>query len=451
MIKQIEIQNFKSLKKADVSVSNLNLLMGLNGMGKSSFIQTLLLLMQSDNLEKGVIDLNGILAEIGQGKDALYQFSEDDFIYLHLEFSFDSIEKNFEEYIEKNNQRKTPERFKILNEIYSIDGAFDIDSLYLRIAEHTSISRATIYNTIKDLLIPSRLVTEHKQKDNRVQYEKLIYNSFKWRFLYQKEKDKLISNEKYRKTAMEFFRSQTKKFQYISAERIGPRDLYESSSIVVEDKKQLGLLGEFAAYYISVFGLEYIVAERLRHPSAKSEKLLAQVNAWLTEISPGVSLKTKYVPEVNKVILDYQFDYGNQKTNSFRPKNVGFGISYVLPIVLALLTAEEGKIIVIENPESHIHPRGQAELGKLIALAANIGAQLFVETHSDHILNGIRVAVKEGNIDKSKVNVMYFDKTTTEREQFTKITQIRVDKNGTLSEYPNRFLDEWSNQISRLI
>jgi len=451
MIKQIEIHNFKSLKKADVNVSNLNLLMGLNGMGKSSFIQTILLLMQSDNLENGIIDLNGLLAKIGQGKDALYQFSENDYIYLHLEFGFDSIEKIFEEYIEKNNQRKTPERLAILKQIYSIDEAFDIDSLYLMMEKSTHTSKATLYNTINDILKPSGLVIEHKHKNNKAQFEKAIYNSYKWKFLYQTDKDKLISKEKYRKTAMEFFRLQTKKFQYISAERIGPKDLYESSSIVVEDKKQLGLLGEFAAHYINVFGLEYIVGEGLRHPIAKSEKLLAQVNAWLTEISPGVSLNTKYVPEVNKVILDYQFDYGNQKTNSFRPKNVGFGISYVLPIVLALLTAEEGKIIVIENPESHIHPRGQAELGKLISLAASIGAQLFVETHSDHILNGIRVAVKEQNIDKEKVNIMYFEKTTTEKEQYTRITQIQVDKNGTLSEYPNRFLDEWSNQISRLI
>jgi predicted ATPase len=250
---------------------------------------------------------------------------------------------------------------------------------------------------------------------------------------------------------MKFFREKTKQFQYIVAERIGPRDIYEASNVTVVDKKQLGLSGEYAAYYINMFGFENIVSEALRHPQAISNKLIAQVNAWMQEISPGVSLNTKYVPEVNKVILDFQYELTTQKTNHFRPKNVGFGISYVLPVVLALLTAEEGKIIVIENPESHIHPRGQAELGKLIALAASVGAQLFIETHSDHILNGIRVAVKEGNIDKSKVNVMYFEKITTDTEQYTKINQIKIDKNGTLSDYPKDFLDEWSNQLFKLM
>lgn len=365
MINNVEIKNFKSLKDISVTTTNLNVLMGLNGMGKSSFIQMLLLLMQSDKLEDRVIDLNGLLAKVGQGQDALYQFAEEEQIVFGLTFNG--------------------------------------------------------------------------------------HLNFAWKFAYQKDKEKLTSDHGYTKDQMKLFRNETQRFQYISAERIGPQDLYDASSVVVTDKKQLGLLGEYAAYYINVFGTSYEVKENLKHPQASSGILLAQMNAWLKEISPGVSLNTKYVPEVNKVILDYQFDLIRDKTKPFRPKNVGFGISYVLPIVLALLTAEDGKIIVIENPESHIHPRGQAGLGRLISLGASIGAQLFVETHSDHILNGIRVAVKENLVDKSKVNVMYFEKTTTEKEQFTKITPIKIDNKGELSDYPKNMIDEWGNQLFKLM
>ena len=60
------------------------------------------------------------------------------------------------------------------------------------------------------------------------------------------------------------FGEKTNKFQYISAERIGPRDLYEASSVVVADKKQLGLLGEYAAYFINLFGAELDIKENLR-------------------------------------------------------------------------------------------------------------------------------------------------------------------------------------------
>ncbi|MDR1182186.1 MAG: AAA family ATPase, partial [Bacteroidales bacterium] len=173
MINHITIKNFKSLKKADVNTSSLNLLMGLNGMGKSSFIQVLLLLMQSDKLEERVIDLNGILAQIGQGRDALYQFAEEREIVFELILNGQQI--------------------------------------------------------------------------------------FSWRFPYQSDKEKLTAETGYNREQMQFFREQTGRFQYIGAERMGPRDIYEASSIVVADKKQLGLWGEFSAYYVDVFGLEYIV------------------------------------------------------------------------------------------------------------------------------------------------------------------------------------------------
>jgi predicted ATPase len=365
MIEHIAIKNFKSLKYVSVPLHKLNLLMGLNGMGKSSLIQVLLLLMQSDKLGEGVLDLNGVLARIGQGKDALYQYAEEEKIGVELIFEDE--------------------------------------------------------------------------------------NKFHWEFSYQKEKEKLISDNRYGAGKMIYFRYITKLFQYICAERIGPREIYDANSVVVTDKKQLGLLGEFAAYYINVYGQEFEVAERLRHPKANSFNLLAQINAWMNEISPGVSLNTRYVPEVNKVILDYQFDIINDKTNSFRPNNVGFGISYVLPVVLALLTSEKEKIVIIENPESHIHPRGQAELGKLIALAAQNGAQLFIETHSDHILNGVRVAVRNNFIDKNNVNILFFDKFTSDKEQYSTVQKIKIDNKGELSDYPKNFLDEWTNQLLNLI
>ena len=365
MITNILIKNFKSLKDVSIAVKSLNLLMGLNGMGKSSFIQMLLLLMQSDNLEKNSIDLNGSLTNIGQGQDALYQFSFDDFIEFGL----------------------------CLNE---------------------------------------------KEK-------------FNWKLRYQTDKDKLTAEIGHESNSMQHFRDCTNKFQFISAERIGAQDLYDASNVIVSDKKHIGLWGEYAAYYLNVFGDKYKVKKTLQHKNATSNTLSAQINAWLSEISPGIMANTKYIREINKVILDYQFTLECGTTNCFKSKNVGFGITYVLPVLLSLLTVEDKKIIVIENPESHIHPRGQAELGKLIALAAQAGAQLFVETHSDHILNGIRIAVKEKDIDKDSVNILYFDKKTTDSEQYSQITPIKVDENGELSDYPRDFLDEWNNQLLKLI
>jgi predicted ATPase len=274
---------------------------------------------------------------------------------------------------------------------------------------------------------------------------------FKWKLNYQTDKDKLTAENGYEVSDMQYFRNQTCKFQFIRAERVSPQDLYKASSVIVSDKKHIGISGEYAAYYLNIFGSKVKVREVLLHPKASGATLLEQINAWMSEISPDIQINTKYVPEIDEVILDYNFTLGFGKTKPYKSKNVGFGITYVLPVLLSLLTAEKGKIIVIENPESHIHPRGQSELGKLIALAANAGAQMFIETHSDHILNGIRVAVKEKKVAKENVNILYFDKETTDSEQYSNVTPIEVDENGELSDYPKDFLDEWNNQLLKLI
>jgi predicted ATPase len=170
-------------------------------------------------------------------------------------------------------------------------------------------------------------------------------------------------------------------------------------------------------------------------------------------VSPGVELDLSELPGAEKILLRFKFKLGKDRLVSEpqKPQHVGFGLSYVLPVIVSLLMAEPGRLIIIENPEAHLHPRGQAELGNLIARAAAAGAQLFIETHSDHIINGIRVAVKEGVLDEKQAQILFFDRITTETEQYSKVTPIYFDKQGELSSYPIGFLDEWGNQLSKIM
>ena len=133
----------------------------------------------------------------------------------------------------------------------------------------------------------------------------------------------------------------------------------------------------------------------LRHPSSKTNQLLENVSLWLGEISNGIDISTKVYNELQQVNLTYNYIYGDNRSNEFTPLNVGFGITYVLPIIVAILKSKPDDLLIIENPESHLHPAGQSKIAELCAIASSQGVQIIIETHSDHFLNGIRVATKK--------------------------------------------------------
>ena len=129
----------------------------------------------------------------------------------------------------------------------------------------------------------------------------------------------------------------------------------------------------------------------------------------------------------------------------------------ITSLLIMVLTAQPGDCIVLENPEAHIHPRGQAEFGKLMSLAASAGIQIIVETHSDHIVNGVRVAIKNGIIDRHFAVIQFFNRVNHQHpeqgifEQYSVVRKIEIDSRGELSEYPDDFLDEWDRQLRHLI
>jgi predicted ATPase len=251
-------------------------------------------------------------------------------------------------------------------------------------------------------------------------------------------------------------------FQYLNAQRFEPQSINPGSYSTVMEANDLGKYGQYTAHYLELRGGENIHFDNLIHKDSITvdavtgerlinRTLINQVNLWLGEISPGVTVKTSKVTS-DVILLEYAFKQPKLgSTNRFKPENTGFGISYALHVITAILASRPGELMIIENPESHIHPRGQAEMGKLIALAAQNNIQIIVETHSDHIINGIRVAVKEQPELANRTKLFYFEKVVAETEQYSRITDIEIDRNGTLSSYPPYLLSEWSNQLSKLI
>jgi predicted ATPase len=228
-------------------------------------------------------------------------------------------------------------------------------------------------------------------------------------------------------------------FQYISAARFGPQN---TLGLNPEYKNaEIGDKGDYIIDYIDK-NQNLRIDEKL--VKCEIPRLRENINAWLQYISPGVMLDYEIKRDINVSYPNY---------SKILPTETGFGLSYTLPLITALLVPAKVKesVLLLENPEGHLHPKGQVAMGELISLTAASGKQVICETHSDHVINSIRVAVKEKKIDKDSVAILFFEKIDNDTEPHTNITSIQIDKNGSLNEYPDNFLDQWSSQLSRLI
>lgn len=239
-------------------------------------------------------------------------------------------------------------------------------------------------------------------------------------------------------------------FQFLQADRLTPKTLYPQTNL---QSDFLGVGGEYTADFLSRQGeiltvnearranLSSIIPDALIKRIAPTPKLNDQVAAWLQFLSPGVRIKPERIKGTDEVQL--QFNYTSHKKDlnqNRRPSNVGFGLTYSLPIIVACLAAPKGSLLLLENPEAHLHPQGQSALGELLSRCAADGVQIIVETHSDHLLDGIRLAAKNTLIEANHVTMHFFNRSYETGDAEVKSPVLSSD--GKLDFWPNGFFDQ---------
>lgn len=234
-------------------------------------------------------------------------------------------------------------------------------------------------------------------------------------------------------------------FYYLNAERIGPRI---NQGIKFYDFPNAGFQGEFVAQLISDTNSNYTfeIEDSRKNINSKSPRLEQQVNAWLNELMPGVSVSASYSPDTHsaQIKVDNYYTKGDPTIAT----NIGFGISYVLPILVTGLIAKKGSFMIVENPEAHLHPSAQSKIGKFLAMVANSGVNVIVETHSDHFVNGIQIATALKAIDKDLVTINYFSQE--EYNDQPNVESISINEKGELSTWPKGFFDQTQIDFAEL-
>lgn len=348
MIKNITINNFKSLKSAQLELGHFNLLCGTNASGKSSLIQAILLISQNF-IQDDEIVLNGELINLGEFREI----------------------KNFKA---------------------SIDVPVSIS-----LTDYSQNLSSLVFN--QDNII-----------EKNIDFPKI--------------------NEQ---------------LYYLSANRIGSSDVFERAS----KKNTFGILGEFAISFLQDKKDENMPEQLIYDKdNATAHLFVDEVNYWMEKIT-GSQLKVERIQRTNKLVLSYS----NNGNYHVRTSNTGSGLSYVVSIIILGLGVgliskddKEKPVVIIENPEIHLHPKAQSILTEFLSWLSN-HMQIILETHSDHIFNGFRKMIKSKKINNENSNIFFFNLD----DSITQIKKIEISKTGKLLTMEKDLFDQFQIDLSELL
>ncbi len=225
---------------------------------------------------------------------------------------------------------------------------------------------------------------------------------------------------------------------YLTAERLGPREYYAHQDM--RRTPVVGSNGEFAASLLQS-GRDLRVIPELVIPEVPPTRF-RQVEGRMARFFPGCALEIQPVPKLNIVTLGIRV---SNDSKFHRPVHTGFGLTQLFPIIVAALSARKGDILLIENPEVHLHPAGQVAAGMFLAEVAAAGIQVLTETHSDHVLNGVRRAVKGGLLTPDQLAIHFFQSRNLDGPQ---VQSPQIDQAGNIDNWPEGFFDQLDKDMN---
>jgi len=234
--------------------------------------------------------------------------------------------------------------------------------------------------------------------------------------------------------------TQLRKTIFLSAMRLGTAEFFPSPENPELTYADVGLQGEFAPWWFLQSDSTNIDSAR-HHPSTTYSDLRLQLNAWASTLFPEAEVNVQPILQTSLTRLELRIG----KTEWRRPANIGYGLTYAFPILVAGLLAEREQILMIDSPEAHLHPMGQSQIGRFLAKMAAAGVQIMLETHSDHVLNGIRLALRDGMITPEQTQIHFFTPSKN-----APVISPQMDVQGNLSEWPVGFFDQSEKDLAIL-
>lgn len=225
---------------------------------------------------------------------------------------------------------------------------------------------------------------------------------------------------------------------YLPANRIGPEDSYPKNF------DRVNFLGNKAEFIVDfLYKNRKQAVEKSLILDTASVTLEYQVNYWLGKLF-GINNTIRDLGLSNSLSVELSLGAGKP----VRPYHMGSGVSFAIGVLVSCLSATMGDIVVIENPEIHLHPKAQSDLTEFLCFAANAGIQIILETHSDHVFNGIRKAIVKKEISTTDVAVHFFQ---LDENALSENTEITLNKHGRIMTHPKGLFDQFDDDLDQIL
>ncbi len=412
MIEQLTIENFKSLEKAELSFKRITVIIGPNGSGKSSVIQTLLLLKQSLGQS---LTPSGNLLQLGTYEDIIFA-------------------------------RDTSRRLSI-----SITGTRDYP---MSLAPVSTKSVKFTYRVVSDASGPVRNVMELRGgfppiqvewnrsiggQESQVELDGMTFNYMSNGAVGMAAAFRSAHNRQAR--SPDEFDEASRSFQQVLATiQDTLQDVYLVPASRALDRSSFGLLGKPMKDLASSGGTSTqagYVASNLNYKRYLEQK----VSALMDRVT-GVHVKSGLVEGPQASVE------ASRGELTYNVVNEGFGSNQLVFLLLQLVDAPQGALVAIEEPEIHLHPRGQTALATVLAEVAGLeNKQLIMTTHSEHFLYGLLTMVAEGKLNQNDLQLYFFDRV----DASTTVKELPVDAAGRVQGGLPGFFDADVENFQRYV
>lgn len=438
MLKKLSLSTFKSFKNLeDLEIKDLTVIVGKNSCGKSSIIQSLLLLKQTlESSSRAPLSLEGDFIKQSNLKELTFGIPkkpEDAKIGYQFEFASGKITGKI--CLEFSNKKNDGAFEADLSKFYFISDAekngndglnfndITMNSLKEYLAKNfdftKKIGEFVSYKIIYDKFTPEAIEVEIKNAESKSRHIRLPI------LIALTDSDRRLFSE---------LNQCIREIRYLSPIRAAPERAYVHYT---QNALNLNSNGSNAAHVL------WTKQHKKVKWDTKSIKLIDAVNECLK----CIGLSQEISPDLLGDILYKVGIKESVSKSNVSIADVGFGYSQILPVILMCLINDENNLMLIEQPEIHLHPSSAANLADLFLNCIKDKKRFVIETHSQELINRLRLRVIENPKLKDKINIVFVESTETEG---SKIKQFKIDEDGSFPEWPDGFLDE-SEKLAQAI